>query len=126
MFFDALNSLCEGEAQISLLGDLNLSDLDWDTFIHPDNKLYNTVANFICDNGLNQLINIATHVNNILDIILTTDPMCIDKIDLLPPMGQSDHCSILFTITLSFIATQKAPLIQKLNFNRANWENFAS
>ena len=64
--------------------------------------------------------------NNIFDIILTTDPMCMDKIDLLPPMGHSDHGSISFTITLSFIATQKTPLIQKPNFNRANWENVAS
>ena len=41
-------------------------------------------------------------------------------------MSQSEHCSISFTITLSFIATQKVLLIQKPNFNRANFENCAS
>jgi len=67
--FSALNYLVNNCVRICLLGDLNLSDFNWDVFIYPDSTLYNCAANFICQNGLEQLVDQPTRGDNILDYV---------------------------------------------------------
>ena len=41
LFFSALNFLADNCARFCLLGDLNLPDFNWDTFVYPNSSLYN-------------------------------------------------------------------------------------
>jgi len=38
------------------MGDLNLPEFDWHSLSHPCNALYSAAADFVCYNGLIQLI----------------------------------------------------------------------
>jgi hypothetical protein len=59
--------------------------------------------NMFSSAGFTQFVNDATHIvhsvnNNILDLILSNDPMCLNIDDIGAPLGTSDHATIHFTI----------------------------
>jgi hypothetical protein len=72
--------------------------------LHPDNLLYNSAANLVCDHGLTQRVTEPTRGNNILDVILCSDNLCCDNVSYLPPLGSSDHIIVSFTLALSLLA----------------------
>jgi hypothetical protein len=66
LFFSALNFLATNCARFfCLLGDLNLPEFNWDLFLYPDSTFYNCAANFVCENGLKQLVDQPTRGVNI-------------------------------------------------------------
>jgi len=122
LLFSALDSLATGCVRLCVLGDFNLPDFDWDMFTYPQNSLYATAADFVCNHGLTQLVNDPTRGDAVLDLILCSDVLCCDDVCTLPPLGSSDHCMVSFTL---FVSLSQAPAQvannAKPNFSRADW-----
>jgi len=73
-------------------------------FIYPENFLYRSAAEFVCNHGLTQLVDTPTRGNNILDLVLCSDVLCCDSVCLLPPIGTSDHAVVSMSLCVSFVA----------------------
>jgi hypothetical protein len=73
LFFSVLDYLANGSGRFCLVGDLNLPEFEWELFLHPDNLLYNSAANLVCDHRLTQLVTEPTWGDYILDVILCSD-----------------------------------------------------
>ena len=78
--------MANGSGRFCLVGDLNLPEFEWELFLHPDNLLYDSAANLVCDHGLTQLVTEPTRGDNILDVILCSDNLCCDNVGYLPPL----------------------------------------
>ena len=57
-FFSAFDYLANGSGRFCLVGDLNLPEFEWELFLHPDNLLYDSAANLVCDH---EWINTTSH-----------------------------------------------------------------
>jgi len=68
-----------------------LPEFDWTSYAHPNNDLYNLASKFVCNNGLLQFIKVPTREDNILDIVLCSDVLACDNVDVSVPIGNSDH-----------------------------------
>ena len=91
-------------------GDFNLPLYNWNDNTFPNYpSTYCEFENSLCQNSLIQLITFPTRNNNLLDLLLTNNPMIISKINECPPFGFgkyiSDHIS--FSFSLPFQANLK-------------------
>jgi hypothetical protein len=56
---------------------------------------------FVCDVGLEQMVTLSTRGENILDLVLTSHPLLLSKLDISEPFGTStcsDHNVVEFTV----------------------------
>ena len=128
MLWSALDYLAAGAGRIIILGDLNLPELNWELFLHPDNQLYNSAVDFaLCNHGLTQLVTMPTRTDNILDVILCSDTLSCGNVDCLSPLGSSDHNIVSFSLTLSFpnSVDYPTPPFARPNVNRADWASIS-
>ena len=91
-------SLILEHANILLLGDFNLPDIDWD-LISPLQP--NSLSDCFCDNILNffsllQLINEPTSLDAVLDLVISYPPENISNTKICDGLGSSDHNIITF------------------------------
>ena len=56
---------------------------------------------FLINHGYTQLVKFPTRNDNILDLLLTDDDRLIHGVEGCPPIGNSDHTCIHFSIDLS-------------------------
>lgn len=105
------------------MGDLNLPEFEWNSRKHPDNVLYNSADDFVCYNGLSQLVNEPTRGDNILDIVITSEVLSCGNIHIHPPISNSDHCNVKFELHVSLPNCTDAPLALPLrpDFGKADW-----
>jgi len=89
--FSVIDLLAEDCVRLCVFGDLNLPLLNWDLFVYPDNHLYCLATDFICNHVLTQLVDDPTSGDSILDLILCSDLLCCDNVNVLPPLANSDH-----------------------------------
>ena len=80
---------------ITLLGDMNLPDIDWKTMKVKDSAKYKQTHSdfitFLLENNLNQLVTQPTHIyGNTLDLICANRTDLITDTDVISP-GLSDH-----------------------------------
>jgi hypothetical protein len=75
LLFSVLTHLSAYWARFCLMGDLNLPEINWDLFIHPDNGLHNSASDFVCANGLAQLVDQPTCSDNTLDYIFCSETL---------------------------------------------------
>jgi hypothetical protein len=126
LLFSALDYVASGTGRLTILGDLNLPDFEWEFFVHADSLLYISAANLICNHGLTQLVCELTRGNDSLDVILRSDVLSCDNVGYLPPLGSSDHSNVSFTLNLSFHeAANDAPSIPCPNFSLADWTSLS-
>ena len=122
--FSALHSLADGCVRLCVFGDFNLPRFNWDLFVYPDNYLYCTAADFICNHGLSQLVNDPTRGNNILDLILCSDPLCCDDVSVIPPLSNSDHSIVSFSLYISLPQSSSSVQVNNVarpNFSKVDW-----
>ena len=121
--FSVLNDLAVDCVRLCVLGDFNLPLINWDLFVYPENQLYCTATDFICNHGLSQLVNEPTRGNSILDIILCTDLLCCDSVDILAPIASSDHSVVSFNLYISL--PHDTPVFDNKpalpNYSKADW-----
>ena len=122
---DLQNSLSNiTTTDIVLLGDFNLSEIDWANNRSLRNSEHHILlSDIIQDNFMHQLVNEPTRDQNILDLILTTNVDLINNV----VVGEhfSDHNSITFTLNC-------APYLSRISkkfiyaFNKADWSHLRS
>lgn len=61
----------------------------------------NLVSDFVYNNDPTQLVDQPTRGDNILDCVFCSDSLCCDITPYLPPLENSDHCTISFNLALS-------------------------
>ena len=61
--------------------------------------------------GLTQFVKQSTRDNNILDLVLSTSVKIISNIDILPPIGTSDHNVIVFLILIQLTLSMSITLL---------------
>ena len=125
-----LNSLRHTENLI-ILGDLNLPDVNWDSF-----SGMSFISSSLCEEFFNlnfsQLVTEPTHnKGNLLDVILTNTSELIDKVcvsSTLPLDLSSDHYIVKFCIntcsTSKTVAQQK--FSNSFNFAKADWNGMVN
>ena len=126
LIFSALNDLAEGSPRLCVFGDFNLPLFNWDMFIYPENFLYRTAAEFVCNHGLTQLVDMPTRGNNILDLVLCSDVLSCDSECLLPPMGTSDHAVVSFSLCVSLqhqTSCSSTNNLTRPNYAKADWSS---
>ena len=100
------NELGKGSKRpkIHILGDFNYRSIKWPKTIHLEGRnLYpsegQTLINIMNDHALEQLVNFPTRENKILDLILSSVPEEIGKVD--SPNKFSDHDAVQCTININ-------------------------
>jgi exonuclease III len=92
-------------------GDVNTPNIIWEDLTVNNNPNYsiqlnNTMLDFVNANFLTRLINTPTRNDNILDLVLSTNPDIIYDLEIHP--GMSDHNAITYQVNLS-VKRQKKP-----------------
>jgi len=120
---------------VCIVGDLNLPLMDWVNGSSPNNDIYIEFLSYFNHNSFVQLVNFPTRNNNLLDVILTDNPQQINNIHSLPPIGNSDHLTIVCNLiidtdTVCNLAIEPPSVLAYDNydftnykFERADWHN---
>ena len=93
-------------------------------FIFPDNFLHRSAAEFVCNHGLTQLVDMPTRGNNILDLVFCSDVLSCDSMCMLPPFGTSDHAMVSFDLCVSLqqqVSCSATCNLARHNYSKANW-----
>ena len=85
---------------IWLAGDFNLHDIDWDLLNTKSGGvvpgLSKQLIDITNDFGLEQLVREPTRINNILDLLFTSNPTLVERSSVVP--GINDHDGIPIVI----------------------------
>jgi len=81
-----------------IVGDLNCSDIDWSNLCSPSDGVHDTLLNFTVQQGYSQLVTQPTRDNNILDLVLTNEPVTICDVSVQQLFSTSDHCQVCFKV----------------------------
>ena len=80
-------------------GDFNTPDVDWlTTSPKVKSPVADTLCKFVCDNFFSQLVSHPTRGDNILDLLLTTNPDQISSVRVTDSLPGCDHDAIHFVI----------------------------
>ena len=60
--------------------------------------VHDELLNFAITRGLSQVVQSATRADNLLDIILTSEPLSICNTNVIQPFGNSDHSQVIFSL----------------------------
>ena len=122
-----LKRICLLENLLILAGDFNLPKIDWTNLVPGQDTKSTEFFDLCTSNGLNQLVEAPTRLNNILDLLLCNDHALISDISVGVPFGMSDHNSVTFSIvTVGGDSEPCADTIQLLSWNKVEWNNFAA
>ena len=119
--------LCSTDRTVVITGDFNLPDVDWDYYHGPDNFIYNSVLQFINSYGFTQYVNSGTRGSNVLDLLLADSSCLISNVNILPPIGTSDHSTVLFKMNLSVstVDSNKEKQVYR-HYTRADYDGLNS
>ncbi|XP_069109887.1 uncharacterized protein [Argopecten irradians] len=124
---DSINRIGQNNNTITYIsGDFNLPHIDWHTNTTtpstPQPKLHQHLLNIINDKSLTQTTASPTRGEHILDLTLTNRPSIINKQEILPPLGKSDHDIVYTEIDVRLKKIRRPPR-DILIYNKANWDN---
>ena len=81
-----------------IVGDLNCSDIDWVNCSSPADGVQDAFLDFAVVNGFVQSVAEPTRGANILDIVLTNEPLTLADVQVNEPFANSDHCTVCFSV----------------------------
>ena len=84
-------------------------------FKTPFGKSGHICRNYECDYGFEQLVNLPTRGNHILDLVLSTHPDIISQVEVVP--GISDHEAVTFQ---SLNRSPASKLYKVYQYHKAN------
>ena len=116
-----LSNLITLHDHISLVGDFNFPDINWDTL--SGSYLQNPSVILFFQNNLSQLVHSPTHLKgNILDLILTNSDELLSNVEVIPPHHSlsSDHYIISFQLSLLKSVTPRQKPRYVFDFPKAN------
>lgn len=94
---------------ICVTGDLNSKDIDWTYLIRPSNNISELLYDTFCLNGFNQYVPCATRNDSLLDVVCTNEPGLVYNIATSPPLGNSDHDCVKFSLNIPTLSTPYEP-----------------
>ena len=117
------DELCGCSHPVIVLGDFNVPGVDWRNICSTNGDSRESHFVDICvGHGLYQLVDQATRPSsgNLLDLLLTTDPMFVDSVTLVNLPVASDHLAIPFSIVIpgSLVTKDEATPV----FGRADYD----
>ena len=81
-----------------IVGDLNCPDIDWDNFSSRRNDEQNELLKHVINEGYCQLVCKPTRHDNVLDVVLTDEPLVVSNVQVGAPFSSSDHSQVSFSI----------------------------
>ena len=121
-----LNTLVSS-ANVTLLGDFNAPDINWNTFTST-NTNSDSLCDFVIDHNMFQQVNKPNHIHgNILDLVITSNPDLITDLVVHSQAtysSQSDHFIVTFSVC-AVVQQQQCSNVSWLayDFNKADWNN---
>ncbi len=86
---------------VSFVGDFNLPEIDWSTFLCPNDGVHDVLLDSFLLSSCYQFVEKPTRGKNVLDLILCSDRRNISSVKVSEPFSTSDHSSIEFSIAIS-------------------------
>ena len=96
----------ENPKSVVIVGDFNDRCVKWDD-THSSSELGTKLYDLVADNGLTQIVNSPTHLDNtgrpqhLLDLILTDSPELIHNCQILAPIDKCHHCPTICELAIS-------------------------
>ena len=86
-----------------ILGDFNLPKIKWSTLEYPLDGVHDVLFELFSCSGFTLFVTDPTHIthsanNNILDLILSNNQLCLNIDEIGAPLSTSDHAIIHFSI----------------------------
>ena len=98
---DCLEAHINPKGPTFVMGDFNCPDINWNKLALPNNAVSLCLYNFVTVNGFTQVVNEPTRDNNLVDLLMTNQPLELSTVDVAPPFSSSDHNMVYFTIPFS-------------------------
>ena len=118
LIINEINKSCKNETII--LGDFNLSSINWENRIARDRSGMNFIECFE-DNFLSQHVNDPTRGGNLLDLVLTNKDNLVRNLAVGEALGGSDHQIIRFNLEYE-VVYRKENKTKIPNFNRGDYD----
>ena len=99
---ETLTSLCAVKWPVFIVGDFNCPGISWDIPRAPADNIQDCLLKFVVENGFSQLVTEPTRQSNILDLVLCNEALLVSDVNVLSPIGGSDHSSIQFKVITSY------------------------
>ena len=111
--------VCRKNKQCVIIGDFNHRTIDWDIprAEHADQEFLEAVQ----DCYLTQHVREPTRGENILDLIISTEEHMIEDTTILPPLSNSDHNVISFSLIVEERLSDNST-VRIVDYNKADWE----
>ena len=97
--------------RIVLFGDFNLPGIQWPTITCHNTLAYRSFSACITENALTQHVEFPTRGHNILDLILSSDPMAVTQVNAIDNFRSlhdaSDHSSIVCNVNTPYVSTSE-------------------
>ncbi len=96
----------ENPKSVIVVGDFNDRCVTWDD-THSSSELGTKLHDLVADNGLTQIVDSPTHLDNtgrpqhLLDLILTDSPEMIHNSQILAPIDKCHHCPTVCELNIS-------------------------
>ena len=104
--------------QVILIVDFNYPDIEWSR-LQAKSEASQTFVDCMKDSYLTQHVAEATRGENVLDLVITSDPGMTSKMNILGQFGKSDH-SLLQWETEVMVASKRA-FRPTLDYGKANY-----
>jgi len=100
-----LHRLCNSDRTVILTGDFNLPNISWSFMpsIVKHDSFHSTFLDFVSQYGFSQFVLDNTRAKNTLDLVLANDPLVIHDCSTSLPLGNSDHESVIFNLSLPVV-----------------------
>ena len=101
-----------------LIGDFNFRDINWKncTSGRIGKEFLKSVSNL----ALQQCVKKVTRGDSLLDLVLVYEKNFVYNLEYLPPIGMSDHDSLLITLNVRVMLQTKT--FNTCNYNKANYK----
>ena len=90
--------------RIMLMGDFNYKNIAWSKSRGMATESASLATKLFVDclqtNFLTQHTLSPTRENNILDLVITSEPDLVDSVEVINPLANSDHCMLLYDVNM--------------------------
>ena len=116
MFYESLEEILLTQHECIIMGDFNLPNIDW-TLGRPTPAPGSKLQQLVADNNLTLHVHEPTRLNNVLDLVMTTEEEIVSNVKIGDKIG--DHQTVYFSIETE----KESTALEKYNFNfrRANF-----
>jgi Endonuclease-reverse transcriptase len=93
---DSLNVFTRVKYHSIITGDFNCGDIHWQAL--PVDGINDELLYFSITNGFSRVVPLPTRAGNLLDLVLSNEPLAMYNVDVKHSFGTSDHCQVEFSL----------------------------